>query len=158
MLEKAKESLSGDNFEYIHQTFESFIDEPVEASTYDFICSSNAIHHLDHTEKEQLYNKMYKALKSNGLFINIDPVLPNSSLSEKYQFQLWVDWINNNLKDHGSQDKIGKYDHTPNSYKDKDENKPSKLSTQLSMLENVGFKDVDCFYKYGVFAVFGGTK
>ena len=43
-------------------------------------------------------------------------------------------------------------------YKKKLENKPSGLVEQLRLLEDIGFRDVDCFYKYGIFALFGGTK
>jgi tRNA (cmo5U34)-methyltransferase len=32
------------------------------------------------------------------------------------------------------------------------------LNTQLEALQSVGFKDVDCYYKYGIFAIFGGKK
>jgi len=28
----------------------------------------------------------------------------------------------------------------------------------LEMLEKCGFRDVDCFYKYGIFSLFGGAK
>lgn len=35
---------------------------------------------------------------------------------------------------------------------------PSAASEQLQALEDVGFDDVDCFYKHGVLAVFGGTR
>ena len=32
------------------------------------------------------------------------------------------------------------------------------LTDQLNGLKDVGFKDVDCFYKYGIFAMYGGRK
>ena len=41
---------------------------------------------------------------------------------------------------------------------EKEENQPSGLIEQLSILGDIGFLNVDCYYKYGVFAVFGGTK
>lgn len=46
----------------------------------------------------------------------------------------------------------------PFGYKMKVENKPSNLFDQIEMLNKIGFRDVDCFYKYGIFLVFGGTK
>lgn len=51
-----------------------------------------------------------------------------------------------------------KHDNLPQVYKNKSENKPSSLLSQLSILENVGFKDVECYYKYGIFVLFGGRK
>ena len=38
------------------------------------------------------------------------------------------------------------------------ENQSSGLVEQLHVLTEIGFNDVDCFYKYGVFAIIGGTK
>jgi len=46
----------------------------------------------------------------------------------------------------------------PSGYKKQPENKPSGLMEQIQMLQETGFRDVDCFYKYGIFALFGGTK
>lgn len=32
------------------------------------------------------------------------------------------------------------------------------LQGQLTALTEIGFNSVDCFYKYGIFAVYGGEK
>ena len=53
---------------------------------------------------------------------------------------------------------IGEYDHLPAQYKSELENKPSGLFGQLQLLRQVGFRNVDCFWKYGIFCLFGGTK
>jgi tRNA (cmo5U34)-methyltransferase len=49
-------------------------------------------------------------------------------------------------------------ENVPSGYKKKEENKPSSLIDQFQILKEVGFNDVDCFYKYSIFAVFGGTE
>jgi tRNA (cmo5U34)-methyltransferase len=43
-------------------------------------------------------------------------------------------------------------------YKDLKENKPDTLETQLHALKEIGFSEVDCYYKYGIFSVFGGKR
>jgi len=43
-------------------------------------------------------------------------------------------------------------------YKDNRDNKPDTLDEQLNALKSVGFKDVDCYYKYGIFTMYGGRK
>jgi tRNA (cmo5U34)-methyltransferase len=40
----------------------------------------------------------------------------------------------------------------------KEENKPDTLNDQLNALRAAGFKDVDCYYKYGIFSMFGGRR
>ncbi len=53
---------------------------------------------------------------------------------------------------------IGKYDNVPYHYKSNEENKPSSLFKQLELFEEIGFQDVDCFYRFSVIAMFGGPK
>ena len=158
MMKKAKENLLGDNVSFRQQTFEAYINASPEEMKYDFVHSANAIHHLDLKGKEKLFTKIYHDMQHGGLFVNIDPVKPNSARSEKWQFKMWTDWMNETLLKSGFNDDIGKYDRIPTNYKTANENKPDTLSDQLTLLRRIGFKDVDCFYKYGIFSVFGGTK
>jgi tRNA (cmo5U34)-methyltransferase len=158
MLEKARQRLTGKGVVFIQQTFEAYLDAPPEDQTYDFVFSSNAIHHLDFLDKSRLYAKLFRELKHGGLFIDIDPVLPVSGRSERYQFNMWVDWIDETLSRSGFEDEVGRHADLPAVYRDKPENKPSGLFEQLELLKQTGFRDVDCFYKYGIFAMFGGTK
>lgn len=71
---------------------------------------------------------------------------------------MWRDWMNETLVQKGFQDDAGKYDGIPHVYKYKPENKPSGLFEQMQLLTRIGFRDVDCFFKYGIFGMFGGTK
>jgi tRNA (cmo5U34)-methyltransferase len=159
MLNKAKENLSNDlNITFSHLTFEDYIDLPSENNRYDLAFSANAIHHLDSIRKMEMFAKIYMELKHGGIFLNIDPVHPSSSYSEKIQFGIWKNWMNETLKNMENKDEIGKYDNIPEIYKNNLENKPSGLWEQLQMLGKCGFRDADCFYKYSIFAVFGGTK
>ena len=158
MLEKARQRLKGANVTFIHQTFGEYVDSSVQDAKYDFIFSAYAIHHLDFMDKSQLYAKLFRELRFGGLFINVDPVLPLSERSEQWQFNMWTDWINETLARNGLENDVGKYDELPLEYKRKAENKPSALFDQIQLLSNIGFRDVDCFYKYGIFAMFGGTK
>ena len=158
MLEKAKERLKGENITLMHQTFEGYVNPAFESDKFDFMYSANAIHHLDLPEKSKLYRKVFNELKPGGLFLNIDLVLPSSGISEIWQFNMWRDWMNETLYDKGFQKDIGKYDEVPCHYKNNEQNKPDSLFDQLKLLKRIGFQDVDCFYKFGVVAIFGGTK
>lgn len=158
MLNKAKENVNSSSISFIHSSFEDFIINSNEENKYDFIYSSMAIHHLEHHKKQELYSKFYTLLKFNGLFVNIDVVLPASKITEDFQFKLWIDWINEEIEKNNLESEKNKHDNLPQVYKNKSENKPSSLLSQLSILENVGFKDVECYYKYGIFVLFGGRK
>jgi tRNA (cmo5U34)-methyltransferase len=157
MIQKATRRL-GDGVSFIHQTFEDYIECPPREDSYDFVYSANAIHHLALPGKHGLYRKIHQEMREGGCFMNIDPVQPSSERSEKWMFEMWSDWVNETLCKKGMGDQVGKYDRLPSTYKEAPENRPSTLRQQLEILEEIGFKDVDCFYKYGIFALFGGTK
>ena len=158
MLEKARQRLGKDGFCFEQQTFEAYIEADVEDHRYDACLSVNAIHHLSFPDKARLYAKLYRELRHGGLLLVSDPVQPASERSESWQFDMWRDWMNEALEAMGRQDEVGRYDGLPFEYKSKPENKASGLLEQLRLLQEIGFRDVDCFWKYGIFAVFGGTK
>ena len=159
MIERAKAKLHGvKNVTFIHQSFEAFIDNEDATTKYDFIFSSNAIHHLDAIGKAKLYFKIYLTLNTDGMFINYDVVQPASERSEQWQFNMWRQWMNEALIRTGSSEDVGRHDGLPDLYKSKQDNHPGPLLDQLQILEKIGFRDVDCFFKYGIFALFGGIK
>jgi len=159
MLNKAKANLhNNSNISFRHLIFEDYFASQSENCKYDLVVSANAIHHLDFMQKTALYTKIYKELKSGGLFLNIDAVQPSSAHSEEIQLEMWRNWMNETLEKNGKKSEIGKYDNIPSVYKNNPEDKPSGLWDQLQTLSKCGFRDVDCFYKYSIFTVFGGTK
>ena len=58
MIEEAKKNLGDNKTVFTCNTFEEYVDSPVEDLKYDFICSANAIHHLDYIGKGLLYSKL----------------------------------------------------------------------------------------------------
>ncbi|MCX6339152.1 MAG: class I SAM-dependent methyltransferase [Candidatus Aureabacteria bacterium] len=158
MLLKAKERLKDKAIKFIEMSFEEYIEKKAENDKYNFVFSSMATHHLPFESKGKLYSKINIELCRNGLFLNYDVVLPTSGISEKIQFQMWVDWMNEALQRNNLGDEVGKFNGLPNIYKSKEENKPSDLFDQLNLLTKAGFKNADCFFKYSIFALFGGTK
>jgi tRNA (cmo5U34)-methyltransferase len=111
-----------------------------------------AIHHLGFPEKRRLYARIYRELRFGGLFLNYDVVLPASERTEAWHFAMWRDWMNEHAREKG------KFDALPETAKAKPENKPSRLPDHLRALEECGFCDVDCHFKYGVFCLYGGAK
>jgi tRNA (cmo5U34)-methyltransferase len=159
MLARARDKFCGvENVSFLCRSFEDIIEEKKTGTQYNLIFSSNAIHHLDLNAKSRLYAAFYRILKTNGLFLNFDVVKPVSAKSEQWQFAMWRDWMNEQLAAQGRAAEIGAHDGLPDLYKSKPDNHPSSLFDQLQVLEKTGFKDVDCFFKYGIFALFGGTK
>jgi tRNA (cmo5U34)-methyltransferase len=158
MIERAREKIGVENVTFIHQTFEDYIDSPASDIDYDFVYSSYAIHHVDSVAKEKLFGRIFRDLGMGGLFLNIDVVRPPSERVEMLQFSMWRNWIEEMLVKSERSNEVSKFRNTPEIYKNKGENKPDELRYQLDLLTEVGFVDVDCYYKYGIFAIYGGVK
>jgi len=154
MLEAAKKRLDNNtNINFINSSFQELLKKKLLKGNYNFIFSSLAIHHLTFEEKKQLYRYIYKLLSKGGFFFNYDVVVHPSKKTEKYYLSLWRQWI----EEHPSEESkmlLG----IPEQYKKNKDNIPDTLKLQLDALEKIGFKDVDCYFKYGLFALFGGFK
>lgn len=139
---------------WIHASFQDLLkNDPLEGA-FCFILSSLAIHHLEMKEKEALFGYAYRHLDPCGFFLNIDVVLPPTNDLEVWYLALWEEWIEKHVPD--SQKAFLRT--VPNKYKKNQDNVPDPLLSQLKALESIGFRNVDCFYKYGIFAAFGGCK
>jgi len=103
---------------------------------FDAIVSSLAIHHLEHERKRQLYREALAALRPGGAFCNLDHVAsPSPRAHLKFQAA------------------IGR---------DADDDDPSNrlldVETQLAYLRDLGYVDVDCYWKWRELALLVGTK
>jgi tRNA (cmo5U34)-methyltransferase len=157
MLNKAKERLKDfKNLHFVRASFQEILNKKVALEKCDFIVSSLAIHHLTMEEKTALFKTVYAHLNMDGYFLNIDVVLAPSDALEQWYLLLWQQWIKERKSLLGVEGR--QYDDIIRRYKDNTDNKPDTLETQLDALQTIGFKDVDCFYKYGVFAMYGGKK
>ena len=157
MLNKAKERLKGfNNVHYIQASFQEVLDKDMLRGDFDFIVSSLAIHHLTMDEKKEFFKKIYSHLHPGGCFMNIDVMLAPTEAIEQWYMQLWKEWINERKTILGIKDNV--FDDIMRRYKVLEENRPDTLDDQLNALREIGFKDVDCCYKYGIFAVYGGRK
>lgn len=157
MLIRAKERLKRyDKCHFLCASFQDILNKRVILGNFDLIISSMATHHLTMEEKTSLFNIVYSHLNPEGYFLNMDVILSPSETLEKWYLQLWREWITEReaiLKIDSHE-----YDGIINRYKDNTDNNPDRLNTQIESLQEIGFKDVDCYYKYGIFTIFGGKK
>lgn len=118
---------------------------------HDVIVSSLALHHLPTDEnKKRLYRRIYDSLDSGGIFYNADVVLGSNEFLKALYLRKWRQFMGRSI----SIDEIeGKW--IP---KHKEEDHPAKLTDQLDWMTEIGFADVDVLWKYGNFAVYGGTR
>ena len=157
MLVKAGERLKDyKDIDYIMASFQEVMGQDIIRSSFDFIVSSLAIHHLTTDEKMKFFNKIHSHLHKGGYFLNIDVILPPTDTLEQWYLQLWNEWMEEKKTLLGIERDL--FSDVTRRYKAYDENKPDTLDSQLNTLRDIGFIEVDCFYKYGVFAVYGGKR
>ena len=157
MLNKSKERLAGfDNINYLQASFQEVLEKDIIQGAYDFVVSSMAIHHLTQKEKRTFFEMIYSCLIPNGYFMNIDVTVAPTEALEEWYMKLWREWMDEKKVSLGRDDVSS--DDVIRSYKDAEENKPDTIDYQLNALKSIGFRDVDCFYKYGIFAIYGGRR
>lgn len=157
MLDHAKRDLKEfDGIRFVEASFQGIIEGEFHLDSFDFIVSSLAIHHLTLGEKGFLFNKIYSSLTPGGRFVNIDLVKAEQEALEAWYMILWREWIEERKRSLGFEDDI--FRDIWRRYKEGKDNKPDTLGDQLRILRETGFIEVDCYYKYGIFTIFGGKK
>jgi SAM-dependent methyltransferase len=103
---------------------------------FDVIVSSFAIHHCEDERKRQLYSEVFETLSAGGVFCNLEHVSsPTKDLHTRFIRSL-------GLSD-GEEDPS---------------NKLLDVETQMQWLRDIGFQNVDCYWKWLELALFGGNK
>jgi tRNA (cmo5U34)-methyltransferase len=125
------------------------LDSELPPGPYDAIVSALAIHHLDDDGKRRLYARILSALAPGGIFVNAEQV---SGASVRLQ-NLFEAVHLERARALGSSDAeiavaIARMSH----------DQCATADEQIRWLKEIGFEDVDCFYRSFRFAVFGGFK
>jgi tRNA (cmo5U34)-methyltransferase len=156
MLIEAKKELDGMSIlEFCQISFEEIIQGKFEGELFDFIVSSFAIHHLNITQKTKLFEKIFALMNVGGYFMNIDVVISNYENYTEWYYDLWKERIIFKQKSLNSNKS---FEHVPDEARKKPENHFDLLGAQLDALKLIGFSNVVCHYKCGVFAMYGGKK
>jgi SAM-dependent methyltransferase len=134
MLDAARKRFDGDSRV---QIIPHDLDEPLpDMGKFDTIVSSFAIHHCKNERKRTLYAEIFHRLHPGGLFCNLEHVSSATrALHQRFLDALGV---------------------AP------DEEDPGNIlldvETQLCWLREIGFDDVDCYWKWLELSLFGGRR
>ena len=106
---------------------------PFRPESFDTIVSSFAIHHVNDDRKYELYNEVWQIVQKGGIFCNLEHVSsPTENLHKIFFEKLGVEEDNSN--------------------------KLLDVETQLGWLNEIGFEDVDCYWKWRELALIIGKK
>lgn len=117
---------------------------------YDLVITSYVFHHIENNTKSSIYKKIYTHLNPDGMFVNADFVDSSSSYFSNLFDQLRMEY----MRSRGfNEDSIKSY-YTEHRKLET----PMPIEEQITLLSQIGFRDVECFWKYLNLAVFGGIK
>lgn len=82
----------GERVEFVHEELENIWSHGMP-DTVDAILSMSAIHHLDGTLKQKVFNECNAHLTERGVFINIDEVRDQDVKSHMINIRYWKDHV-----------------------------------------------------------------
>jgi tRNA (cmo5U34)-methyltransferase len=125
---------------------------------FDVIVSGFAIHHQPDDRKRKLYTEIYRLLSKGGVFLNLEHVSSATPSGSAIFNSFFVDHL---LRFHRDTTPIKTRQEIEEAYYQtpvRKENILAPVETQCQWLREIGFKDVDCFFKVFELALFGGRK
>jgi SAM-dependent methyltransferase len=134
MLSAARERLAGD--ERIDLIAHDLAESLPELGGFDAVVSSFAIHHLEDERKRSLYREVFELLEPGGVFANFEHVASPSQRLHAAFFEA----IGEPLENEDPSDRL------------------LDVETQLRWLRELGFADVDCYWKWLEMALLIGVK
>ena len=135
MLDAAREYFANNDPDV--QIIEHNLSNPLpDMGKFDAVISSFVIHHLTHERKRSLYGEIYDILNSGGIFCNLEHVA-SVSLKQHLHFFEAIDY---SIETEDKSDKL------------------LSVEEQLKWLREIGFVDVDCYWKWLELALLVGYK
>jgi SAM-dependent methyltransferase len=125
---------------------------------FDLVISGYSIHHVNNQKKKRLYGDIYKLLNPGGLFLNIEHVSSASKPLEELYNELFLDCMSDY---HESRNENKTIEEIKSIYHDPEHKKLNLLESvdnQCNWLREIGFYNVDCYFKIFELALFGGTR
>jgi len=145
MLEQAAIRLAG----HRPQMFVQSLDAGLPPGKFDAIVSALAIHHLSDDDKRELFSRILNSLTPGGMFLNAEQVSGSSPRLQNLYESVHLD----RARALGSSEveiagAIERMTH----------DQCATVSDHIHWLDELGYEDVECFYRSFRFAVFGGWR
>ncbi len=125
---------------------------------FDAVISGFAIHHLPHERKRTLYREIYDLLADGGVFLNAEHVSSPSPRVEEMFDDAMSEHLYERRREKGEQVTREQVHRDFLQRPDRAANILAPVEEQCGWLRDIGYRDVDCFWKYFELAIFGGSR
>jgi SAM-dependent methyltransferase len=162
MLEQAREGLKEYAgrlaFENLDYGDPAWVGRVQAYGPFDAIVSGYSIHHQPDIRKRELYAEIYSLLRPNGWFVNIEHVSSaaqlNIDLFEHHYVSARYAIERQNGGTRSFEQIADEYKNRP----DKAANILAPVELQCDWLREIGYEEVDCYFRVYELAVFGGRR
>ncbi len=159
MLRQARERLAGRGIYFTKADFnDPAWTEMLPVDAYDAVVSGFAIHHSEDGRKRALYAEIFGVLKPGGVFVNIELVASATPLGERLFESAYAENVARFRRKRGEDVSAEAVAEELRTRPDKDANRLAPVETQLDWLRDIGFVDVDCYWKHFELAVLAGYR
>jgi cyclopropane fatty-acyl-phospholipid synthase-like methyltransferase len=160
MLEQARARLAP--FGRRATTVEADLQSPAWRNSlrgpFDAIVSGFAIHHLSHERKRALYREIYELLPDGGVFLNAEHVASATPKIEAMFNDAMSEHLFERRREKGEEVTLEQVHQEFLERPDRAANILAPMEEQCQWLREIGFREVDCFWKYFELALFGGIR
>lgn len=123
----------------------------------DVVISGFAVHHQNDENKKRIYQDIFdRILKPGGIFLNLEQVKSATPQIETIFNEFFMDKMREFKKENTTTISIETIE--KEFYKDKEVNILAPIEKQCDWLKEIGFLQVDCFFKAFELSIFGGIK
>ncbi len=132
--------------------------ERLPVKRFDAVVSGFAIHHSEDARKPVLYGEVFRLLNPGGLFVNVEHVASASPLGEELFETAYAESVARYRQSIGEEVTAEQVFEELRSRPDKAANRLAPVGTQLQWMREIGFANVDCYWKYFELAVLAGYR
>jgi trans-aconitate methyltransferase len=160
MLQRATERLgSAPGMTFVQADFNApDWQEKLPGAAFDAIVSGFAIHHSEDARKRALYAEIFAHLKPGGVFINVEHVASASPHGEELFERAYALNLVRSRRAQGEDTNFEEVCREIGNRLDKSANRLTSVESQLQWLREIGFADVDCYWKHYELAVLAGYR
>lgn len=162
MLDQAREQLKEYSDQLLFENFDygdpAWVNRMQAQGRFDAIVSGYSIHHQPDARKRDIYEEIFSLLKPDGWFVNIEHVAPAAQLvTDLFNDHIVEGYYAIEQRKGGTRTRsemANVYMNRP----DRDANKLLSVDVQCNWLRELGFEEVDCYFRIYELAVFAGRR